>query len=368
MSENKNHHYVPQFYFKFFSDDKKRICLLLTKDGRVIESAPIKGQCARNMFYGTVEAEKTLSQIEGQHAHVFRALIDGAIKGNLENWTDEHFTWLIQAISVQKSRTILEVNKVAPAQSAMLLHAFQSYLETILPPDEVAEFATAVKNGQATVTESPTVTVLRQLSISREMSMLLLDMEVRVLRNHTEYPFIFSDSPVVFYNSYYRKITDHGVLGCQTPGLQIFLPLTPTLHLMLFDPHVYFGECERGPFIEITKPSDISHLNALQLHHSHEAVYFSNHRHVDYVSQLYSAHKPLMVKPQSEFRVRTDLLTVEKQSKGEFSQDFEPHLNHGLSLSFMGCDVIDPRDFVFRHRTPELVESHKNIYADDDAR
>ena len=129
---------------------------------------------------------------------------------------------------------------------------------------------------------------------------------------------------------------------------------------MLFDRQAYLG-CERGPFIEIAEPSDVSNLNALQLHHSQQAVYFANPRHAAYVRQLYAVHKPLMVKPLMEFRVRNDLLIDDKPSQGEVLHSFEPQLNHELSLSFISCDVLDPSEFVFRRRSPELVEAHKAI-------
>lgn len=52
-------------------------------------------------------------------------------------------------------------------------------------------------------------------------------------------PFIFGDAPVVFYNSYYRNVTARGVLGLQSPGLQIFFPLDSTTLLLLMDDKVY---------------------------------------------------------------------------------------------------------------------------------
>ena len=93
-------------------------------------------------------------------------------------------------------------------ESALLLYAFQRHLEATQPADDVARFVDARKKGQVTVRESPTSTVSRHLSVALELSTLLLDMSVRVLRNRTKYPFIFSDSPAVFYNSHCRRISE----------------------------------------------------------------------------------------------------------------------------------------------------------------
>ena len=50
MAANASHHYVPQFYFKLFNGGERLISVLLTKDGRIIPRASIKGQCTRHKF------------------------------------------------------------------------------------------------------------------------------------------------------------------------------------------------------------------------------------------------------------------------------------------------------------------------------
>jgi len=216
--------------------------------------------------------------------------------------------------------------------------------------------------GEGQLTESPTVTVLRQILVALESAALLVDMQPRVIRNHTDYPFIFSDSPVVFYNSYYRNITDRGVLGLQTPGLQIFLPLTPKLQLMMFDPNVYTGPCLNGPFCEAINRPDVSHLNALQLHHSSQAVYFADPDDFNYVEELYKAHRSHFIKPQAEFRIRQDVLVRGEPSDGDILHTFEPQVNHNLSLSFVSCSPVSPRDFKFSCRSPEVVDEYRRLH------
>ena len=58
MAENANQHYVPQFYFKLFNSGKRQISVLLTKDGRIVLYAPIKGQCAQWPFTGVVYSRR----------------------------------------------------------------------------------------------------------------------------------------------------------------------------------------------------------------------------------------------------------------------------------------------------------------------
>lgn len=358
MAGHINQHYVPQYYFKLFTGGRSHVCAMFTVDGRLVPAAPIRGQCARDLFYGSVEVEKAFSQLEGQHAEALRALIDVAATDDPAKFSEDHFGWLLQAVAFQRSRTLLEVEKEGPAEKAMFLHAFFEHVRRTKPPEEADMLLGAIERGEVEIVEDPAVTVRRQIGVALENAALLADLGFVILRNRTDYPFIFSDSPVVFYNTYYRKVTDRGVLGYQTPGLQIFLPLTPRLQLLMLDPDVYGVARLDGPFCDVTERGDVSQMNALQLYHSRQAVYFADKADADYVRELHAAHKAGMVKPESVFRVRKDLL-VGGEAGVEVLQTFEPHLRHGLSLSFVACEPVARRDYVFRRRSPELVAEHR---------
>lgn len=273
MAAHANHHYVPQYYFKLFNGGHRQICALLKKNGQVVTNAPIKRQSSRHMFYGTVEIEKNFSQVEGLHAIALRALVEVATTGDFSKWSEEQIPWLVHAVAFQRARTILEVEKVAPAMEAMLLHMFSEEVRQTMTPDKASEILGPFERGEIKITQNDTGMVHRQITAATQSASLIEDLQISVIRNYTDYPFIFSDSPVVLYNSYYRKTTNRGVLGYQTPGLQIFLPLTPRLQLMMFDAAVYDGACRSGPFCELVDRSDVSQLNVLQLHHSRQAVY-----------------------------------------------------------------------------------------------
>jgi hypothetical protein len=61
MADRSSQHFVPQFYFRQFSSDRKRIGALLKRDGHVIPNASIKGQCAKANFYGSKKLESLFS-------------------------------------------------------------------------------------------------------------------------------------------------------------------------------------------------------------------------------------------------------------------------------------------------------------------
>ena len=64
MVENKNQHYVPQYYFKQFSSDKKSIYMYNIRSG-LCKSVNFKEQCSENYFYSkNSNVERMFSQIE----------------------------------------------------------------------------------------------------------------------------------------------------------------------------------------------------------------------------------------------------------------------------------------------------------------
>lgn len=64
MADKENQHFVPQYYFRFFSKDQKSVSLLRIINGTVVETAPIKGQASKSYFYGGAAVERQITEIE----------------------------------------------------------------------------------------------------------------------------------------------------------------------------------------------------------------------------------------------------------------------------------------------------------------
>lgn len=191
----------------------------------------------------------------------------------------------------------------------------------------------------------------------------ITDMHLCFLRNETDYPFLFSDAPVVFYNTWAWDVRNRGVLGVQCPGLQIFYPLSPKITAMLIDADRYAGPWSDSIVLDVHHRADVSQLNALQVHHAMSTIYFADSSDASYVHDLWSAHRSRLAKLQSIYTDKSEFWIDEKPPEGDLMHMFEPQVNHPLSLSFVDCQRIREHEYVYGPRNQEIhdeLKSHNN--------
>lgn len=254
----------------------------------------------------------------------------------------------------QRGRTALDIEKQTSAMEKMILEAFKHYLQHSGDINRIDEMIHHIDSGNFAVSEPASATVVRSVSIAPESTLGIMDLNLCLLRNRTDYPFIFSDAPVVFYNSYCRNVRNRGVLGLQCPGLQIFFPLNPWTLALLIDGKKYDGPFNDYLQFDLYNRSDVSQLNALQLHHSLNTVYFGDPVHESYVQELWCAHRATISPLGDNCVVGADFWVDGKPPEGELIQVFEPQIGYDLSLSFVKCEPIAQADYVFAPRSPEI--------------
>jgi hypothetical protein len=355
MGSRINQHFVPQYFFRQFSGGAKCIQAFFPKMARLIRDAPIKGQCASPRFYGDDEAETVLSHLESQYASAMRSLITAA-------WTQDPVSAITPAILnsvyesvlVQRARSRFEVNKSKARSSAWMMEAFKHWLATSDEPghrhvlSKLNEQTVSIELNQAAV-------ALQNIGTALLSGEILSDLDFCIIRNQTQLPFVFCDSPVIFHNSYYQNVKHRGVLGTTTPGLQIFLPLNSQLVLLLYDSDNYLCTYHNSGCVDVIEPSDISQINALQIHGFDEAIYFACHSHKEYITDLWKCHGPTRRTESKVIHERNGWRIDGKPVNGLLHQ-FEPLHNIRLELSFVSCRPIDEKDYVPRKRDPELAK------------
>lgn len=259
MSENRRHHFVPQFYLKRFSDNRPYISCFNKSRGNQIDYAPIKGQCQIPRYYDwNPDVEKSLSTLESSAS---------ALMKKVESARDIHVIgpegWavLVVFMALQSAR----VKVTGDMNNAMKDYYYKLVLQG------QAEFDGINLNnfeiGDKYPTALPIEAILKSIDTFNSLDFCLLE-------NKSSTPFLATDNPVIRYNSQAREIRHVGVIGLDCPGLQIIFPISSDLAIYLYDSKTYKRPSNTG--IRILSRLDAAKIGMLQYLWSDENVYFSS--------------------------------------------------------------------------------------------
>ena len=264
MAEYKNQHYVPQFYFKYFNDEKNYINMMLKNNGKIISNVSIKNQCSKSYFYCNKNNEKNVIKPFEDEC---KLIWDILRKSNITQLSTIDLKRLCFSIIFQHSRTHDLAHYRSSANKAFAKNMFDEMVNDFhkkycCSEDDflLLEKLKAKKN----IGIDEEYCRLFNIGLSCHSFMAIEDLKICLLKNKTNIPFIFSDSPVVFYNMY-----NINSLHLLASGLMAFFPLDNETCLFLYDKNNYITS-----FIDENIYHDI--INKLQLYQATNAVYFSS--------------------------------------------------------------------------------------------
>jgi len=346
MAQNKNQHYVPKFYFRLFSQNGKTICLFNIPKELFIESASIAGQCSKNYFYNkNIEVEKAFAQLEGLIRTKLNLILENK---RLDCLSKEEIEHLKAHILFQYGRT-----KFARDRENELAN----YLFDLLKPKMYSD---AKEKGKDILWESIENAKIilnssHALLISMMSGILLNDLNIALLENESKIDFIFSDNPVVFFNSFFNETRPQGTIGIASTGLQIFYPINSKYMLFLYDPDYYaVSSCK----IRISKNKDIQRLNGLQILNCDENIYFQNFNMKEKISERYNQIKSKKPNKKNEYEIMGSRI-AEDGTYRELLRTSAPKIRYNLhKLSFFQHKATDKP---FGVRNPLLVSLNNKI-------
>lgn len=261
MANKKKQHYVPKFYLRYFSlsNTKKQIKLYLKETGRIIQKADLEGQAQEDYFYGKdLEREEWFGTIENQSSLILNRVVQ--TKELPKDKSDNYYLiWLF--ILLQAYRT--------KANAEDFNHMIDTIMKTAM------KFEPQFKNF-----DYDTHFFAYEDAIEKKLDLLLnslpmmMDMQIKLIRNTTSNELITSDNPISKYNQFLesRKFP-FGHTGMASKGLQIFYPLAPDLLLIMYDPKVYkIGNKKQFSDIPMNE-KDIEYLNILTCLYANKSIY-----------------------------------------------------------------------------------------------
>ncbi|MDD3007184.1 MAG: DUF4238 domain-containing protein [Candidatus Pacebacteria bacterium] len=320
MPENKKQHYIPQFYLKNFSDDGNHINVYHLESGTDFLS-PIKSTCQSKYFYGKdTEFEKALSDIERYQADVIKKIVENQSVTCLSK--DEIFT-LLTFFTLQITRT---------KEAKIIADNFTNLIsEKIFKPMMNAR---AVSDGKppryfdSIRIENPEYYKFIMGS-SLTGTWGITDLKPILIVNNTGTPFISSDSPVV-KNNYFR-IKNDNLTGMQSPGLQMFCPLSDKLLLLLIHEDAYVILGESNSIINLTNESDIDNINRLHLLNALDIILFINSKDVKYIQRLQL--ETVKIKTKKQYVIDSIKKTSNPDGGKEILHIHSEGINYGIHIS-----------------------------------
>lgn len=249
MSANKNQHYVPQVYLRAFSEDNngKSISIFLIEAEKEIQGAPIKSQCSSDYFYGEdLVLEKQFSQFEGEYRTLLNKIVEDGY--NLSRTDSDHLKniWAVQ------------------------------YLRT----EGAAKHLSILSKDLSIIAKNPSLNLSLKESVIHSLLSLkdtlysIDDLEVALIKNSTNIPFITSDNPAILTNRWHlASLGRFQGFGMQSAGIILLLPLTPCIMCVIYDKDFYSLSTKNGWVKQITT-GDVEALNQHQILNCNYTIFF----------------------------------------------------------------------------------------------
>ena len=260
LEQEKNQHYVPQFCLRKFASDSDKVINLYNLDSKkFIRNASIKHQACKDYFYSQdIAIENTFSHFEENASRIFNKILQ---ENKLPPKTMEDYSRLLLFISVQYNRTQYARNDMLNIVDK-IISLFGKDLSPRLK-ENFEQMSAHLKDNW----------IYEKLYVAIIDIIFLLDMKMKLIINKTGNDFIYSDNPVVFYNQFF-EMKGRAEVGYQSAGLEIFLPISPSLCLILYDSGIYHMGKSQSDTIEVSNPEDIYNINHLQVLSAFSNIYF----------------------------------------------------------------------------------------------
>lgn len=256
MSSQKQH-VVPRFYLRHFSPDGKQLNVYNLQRNKTILGASLKGQCYRRGVYGdTPDVEKALAKHETILAPIVAAIVNTtALPSRLVDYF--YLLQFVSSLHLRPGAAIDEMNTSLDMLVKDLMSRTSPYTK------EDLDLVRVRANNAGPMLAS---------QIHRA-GRALLDLKPALVMAPDKTEWITSDHPLIAYNTYTEELPEtqpgHGFM---TIGLQLFLPLSPRVLLLLFDGTIY--RQRDANTLQTATPADTNALNLLQAAYAQENLYF----------------------------------------------------------------------------------------------
>jgi hypothetical protein len=226
----ENQHYVPKFMLRMFSNGKKPKVFVFDKSNDNEFHSNVKNLASETGFYELdvvkkiFSAESDLSKLEDKASGIIKRLIENK---DLSILTKQEILLLSVFFAVQFVRT---------KEHRLKFEKVSSVLEGRFRDMGANEKQINEAMGYPEEVDSTKLFGLQSISDVSEYTPHFLNKTWLLYNNETDKPFYTSDNPVTLYNRNEYGIS--GNLGLGVKGIEMYIPLSPSLCLSIACPSI----------------------------------------------------------------------------------------------------------------------------------
>lgn len=271
MPEYKNQHYVPKHLLRGWTDNE-RIPVYNIENQQEYPPTSISNLCSEDYFYGGPDAEESMDGLESIHAGIINDLRSTMSFNVLKDIEILHFCIFVL---LQRNRT----KQTKQETEELIDNLGKEYVELLV---ETGEVDAELPDGRDVIEmlDDYRISHKRPLALPMFHALtgvdLIIDLEVAIIVDDTDVGFVVSDHPVVHDNRRFKNKIDRFLVGLQSRGLQIFVPISDRIHIMLYDPASYFVEYSDKEKRRVITSSEkvVNGLNDLQIINALENIFY----------------------------------------------------------------------------------------------
>lgn len=259
MPQKKNQHYVPQFYLKNFSDDGKMIGVYILKDKKYISKAPIKNQASKDYMYSKDPTmENALGNLEGLTDELTkRILVNPKLKLD-----EKDREVLLTFTLIQLGRTVSRTDDLQELTDKSFKQMYMAYIKQKTGgriDDRLTSFYRYIDEKMVFQLPEPGIV---GVGLSAKLLPMCSDLRYKLLINKTDIDFVTSDNPSCMYDEFLERMGDYST-GFALRGIEIYLPLSPKVAILYYDPKVYKIGSAHKEQVNVVNTNDVIALNKL---------------------------------------------------------------------------------------------------------
>ena len=275
-NDKRRQHYVPKFYLRNFSEDKKSIGIYFFEKNKIINHASIKDNLWKEYFYGEdAVIENKLGEYEGRWNDIISAIIETERLPD----TESDLVLLRYFILISSARTQKRGNQMN--------NDYTTLIKQVLEVEDPELFEKVMNAGEDGFSVKVNYPALPFINAAQRSLPLVIDLKMVLLINKSAIDYVTSDNPTVFYNQLFQEKNLSRGFGWGESGIQFIIPVSPQIAICMYDSDVYNVKEK-----VLDSSSTINKLNELFLNNSDELIIFkydgdeAKNEKYSYINQL----------------------------------------------------------------------------------